>query len=491
MANGGGFLRVPRIRVFWGDINLSAYDGPSKGAPEVFKLGTEKGGPIVYDVQVDLAAEGDGPTAELKWDPTGPGYAAYEWFLDQPKYVLGKFSIEFFYPRGKKIVMFYKWAGQSINYGNDMAVTVKLQSELAGLVNANQRSTAQAYDEKKGADVITVGDKTTKQFGLSGYKDILTYNKYAKEQAQKVKILTSYGNDQVYGSAISNLAKQSGHYAYANNIGSSGIIIFPPYSWKEKGSVDQEVLNAATDIPAGGTPDPKIRYGYLLGPSIINNVSRNYIWKPPQQDNNKTPATQTKATQPRDKKTGRFITAAEAALQDEKTAAKKTSAPLGVSGGRANLGIQNKENPYGPDRQNALNDEKSADMSFNTIMCPLLTGIKPNDIVFIPSLKGDFIEDWIVQDVGYNQSDGNVSVSIKGTRVFGIKNAMNGTAAKKFLQFAKDQGLVGPNANLEAWDSYAWSLPGEAEQRRADTLSNGEYNPTAAAQLRASGDSFN
>ena len=93
-------------------------------------------------------------------------------------------------------------------------------------------------------------------------------------------------------------------------------------------------------------------------------------------------------------------------------------------------------------------------------MCPLLTGIKPNDIVFIPSLKGDFIEDWIVQDVGYNQSDGNVSVSIRGTRVFGIKNAMNGTAAKKFLQFAKDQGLVGPNATLDAWDKYAWSLPG-------------------------------
>ena len=100
----GGFLKSPRVRVFWGDINLSSYDGPDKGAPEVFTLDSEKGGPIVYDVRTSLASEGEGPTAELKWDPTGPGYAAYEWFLSQEKYVQGKFSIEFFYPRGKKIV---------------------------------------------------------------------------------------------------------------------------------------------------------------------------------------------------------------------------------------------------------------------------------------------------------------------------------------------------------------------------------------------------
>lgn len=467
----GGFLRVPRVRVFWGDINLSAYDGPSKGAPEVFSLDTEKGGPIVYDVRTDLASEGEGPTAELKWDPTGPGYDAYEWFLGQEKYVQGKFSIEFFYPRGKKIVMFYKWSGQTINYGNDMSITVKLQSELAGLVNANQRNTAQAYDENKGVTAISAFDRTTKQFGLSSQKDIIAYNKYAKEQLEKVKYQNIYGSDQVYSSAVANLAKQSGHTVQANNIGGSNLIIFPPYSYKEKGAEDQEVLNGATDIPAGKAPDPKIRYGYLLGPSIINSVSRSYNWKPPQQSNSKTPGTQTKPDKPRDKNTGRFITAAEAALQNKETAAAQTSSPIGTSNGKANPGVQNKENPYGPDRQNALNQEKSAEMTFDTVMCPVLTGIKPNDIVFIPSLKGDFIEDWIVQNVDYTQNDGSISVSIKATRTFGVKNTMNQTAAKKFLEFAKTSGLVGPGATLDSWDKYAWSLPGESQTTFATTSS--------------------
>lgn len=453
----GGFLILPRARVFWGDVNLTAYDGPSKGAPEVFLTDAEKGGPIVFDVRAELSSEGEGPTAEMKWDPTGAGLAAYEWFVSQPKYLQGKFSVEFFYPGGKRIVMFFKWSGQTINYGNDMTITVKLQSELAGLVNANQRSTAQAYDEKEGADATTAYSKLTKQYGLSGYPDILSYNKYAREQAKKVKLIASYGIDQTYGSSVANLAKQSGHMAYPNAVGVTGIIIMPPYSYKGKGEEDQEVLDAFTDIGAGGQPDPKIRYGYLLGPAIINNVSRQYEWKPPQQENSKTPGTQTR---PRDAQ-GRYrtLTAAERAQKDEETAGARTSSPIGVSGGRANPGVQNKDNPEGPDRQIALNEEKSAQLTFDTLMCPVITGIKPHDIVFIPSLKGEFIEDWIVQSVGYSQSNGKVNVSVKATRIFGLDSAMNKTAAEKFKKLATKLRLVGSEANLDAWDAYAWSLP--------------------------------
>ena len=100
-------------------------------------------------------------------------------------------------------------------------------------------------------------------------------------------------------------------------------------------------------------------------------------------------------------------------------------------------------------------------MSFQTLMCPLLVGVKPNDIIFIPSLKGDYIEDWIVDTVSYDQSDGNVSISVSAKRTLGLGTPMNDKPAKKFLEFAKNRNLVGPTATLEAWDKYAWSLPGK------------------------------
>ena len=459
----GGFLRVPRVRVKWGDINLSAYDGPKYGAPEVFSSDSEKGGPIVYDVQADLNAENEGPTAEMKWDPTGPGMAAYEWFVSQDKYMKTQISIEFFYPQGKKIVLYYAWSGQSINYGNDMAITVKMQSELSGLVNSNVRNTAQAYDEKKGATPIDVIDKSKAQFGLDKYADIVEYNKYTEEYLKKVKLLNAYGNDWTFGNSVAQIAKQTGDMAFAHNIGKAGVVLMPPYSWKDPKGKEQDILNAATDIPAGQAPDPKIRYGYILGPSIFNSITRTSNWKPPQQDNNNTPGSQVRA---RDPQTGQYVsqnppTSPQVAESNTTAAAKKTSAPLGTANNRSNLGVQNKDNPYGPDRQNALNDEKGSELQMDTLLCPLLVGVKPHDIVFVPSLTGKYIEDWVVQSVGYSQNDGQINVNIRATRVFGQGTPMNKAAAEKFKQFAKDRGLIGPNATPENWDKYAWSLPGE------------------------------
>jgi hypothetical protein len=97
-------------------------------------------------------------------------------------------------------------------------------------------------------------------------------------------------------------------------------------------------------------------------------------------------------------------------------------------------------------------------------MCPLLVGIKPGDVVYVPSLTGKYIEDWIVQNVGYDQSNGAVTINISGTRTLGLGTPMNPTAAKKILDFAKQFGLVGEKASLENWDKYAWSLPGEVSQ---------------------------
>jgi hypothetical protein len=119
------------------------------------------------------------------------------------------------------------------------------------------------------------------------------------------------------------------------------------------------------------------------------------------------------------------------------------------------------------DRQNALNDEKGSELSMDTLMCPLLVGIKPYDILYVPSLTGDFVEDWIVQSVGYSQNNGQVNVNIRATRVLGLGTPMNVKAAEEFTKFAKSQGLIGPGATLDAWDAYAWPLPGTSSPAAA------------------------
>ena len=447
----GGFLSLPRARVFWGDINLSAYNGDQNFPKDT---------PVVYDVEVNSADQSEGGTGSMKWDPTGPGAALYEWFATNEEYMKKQITVEFFYPRGKKIVFFFVWAGQSINYGNDMSITVKLQSELAGLVNANPRNVAQAYDEKKGTKPQNIVNKFKEQFGVEKYKNIVQFSQPTLDYWKQVKMDTFYANDTTFGAAVNQIAKQTGDKVTANNIGGAGLVVMSPYSWKDpKTKKEPEVLNGA-EIGAGKSPEAKNRYGYILGPSIIKSITRESSLPPPQKTNTNTPNTQQFVTNKDGSKSVAPQNPPTAVQEAAEKTAKPTSSPLGTANGRANPGVGNVDNPYGPDRQNALNQENVSKLTCNTLMCPVLVGLKPNDILFIPSLTGKYMEDWEVKSVGYTQNNGEININIAATRTFANSGPMNKTAYDTFLQYAKDKGLIGPNASLENWDSYAWGLPG-------------------------------
>lgn len=436
MTVSGGFLRLPRVRVYWGKTNLSAYEGGP----------FEKGTPIVYDVQVNLNAENEAPTAEMKWDPTGPGFAVYEEFVKTK--LSEQITIEYFYPQGKKIVFIFVWGGQSINYGNDMSVTVKMVSELAGLVNGNIRNTAQAYGDE-GAKPVDFVEKLKKQYKLEKASNLVQYNEGTLKYWDKVKLLNQYGNDWTFGNALSSIAKQTGDQTFPININQASIVLMPPFS-----SGSSSVTEATVTSPP--SPKPTIRYGYFLGPSIINSVTRSAMWKPPQQSNDNTPGTQKFATTTG----GASPSPSQTKVEETK---KATSAPVGTANGRSTPAIVSKNNPQGPARQNALNAEKGSELNFSTLMCPVLVGLKPHDILYIPSLTGEYIEDWIVQSVGYSQQNGNVELSVQATRVLGAGTPMNEKEGKKFLDSAKAKKLVGPGATLDAWDLYAWGKFGSLQ----------------------------
>ncbi len=439
-----GTLIIPRMRVTWGDINLSAYNGTGP---------FPKGEPLIFDAEVQLQSQSEAPTGSFSWNPTGPAFAVYEKLISDEKYLKSRIYIDILYFGGKKFRLAFVWAGQSISYGNDMTVKVFLKTELDGLINANIRNVTQAYDEKKGGTGIDSINRGIEQFKISN-KQIVRYTGKAKKDLEKMKILTNYAQDQTFGAFVANTVQQNGNVAFANTIGDPNISVYTPYTWEKD---DAEVLNAATEIKVDQGPEANKRYGYIVGPSIITALVRESKWQPPQQTTQNTPSTQIRA---RDQKTGQYKKGDPVAVQQEKETSKPSSSPQGTALGRPNPGIQNKENPDGPTKQNLLTQEGTATMTFQTLMCPLLVGVKPHDIIYIPSLKGDYIEDWIVDTVSYDQSDGNVSISVSAKRTRGLGTPMNAKPAEKFLKFAESNNLVGPNATLAAWEKYAWSLPG-------------------------------
>jgi len=434
MAN----LIVPRVIVYWGGVDLTLYNG------EGFQ-----NEPMIYEVEVSLALTNSNPTASFKWNPSGAAYKVYEKFLNDN--INDIISIIFYYEGGRSINFEFVWGGHDINYGNNMDVSVKLRTQLDGLINADIRNVTQAPD--KPAAYLNAVETLKKQYGLEQFKDLVRYSNITSKDMTKSQVQNYYRESETFGSAVSNLVQQNGNLVFANNIKTANLAVIAPFTWEAENN--QPVY---TPGPTDKDPDPTKRYGYLLGPGIINEISRSAQWAPPQSNNLNRALKQRNPTGVRQ---NRFQNLSRQQLLYQQ-AAKRKGAVRSASSGKLNPGVRNARNPDGPTKQTLLQQESQCRLQTNVFMHPFLVGVKPSDILYVPSLMegAKYIEDWIVDAVTYHQTDGGVQVSLSASRVFAKGGLMSPgeDAGAKFQKLAATLNLPG-KAGLEAWRRYAWNLP--------------------------------
>jgi hypothetical protein len=442
MAN----LIFPRVSVFWNGENLTTYTG-----------GVFTDEPLVYDVNVDLSWNNSNPTGSFKWNPSGAAFDIYQEILTRA--INEVITIRFYYEGGKQIDFDFIWAGEKVVYGNDMTVTIVLKTELDGLINTDIRSTTQTNNEQPISYKSGV-ERLQKQFGLEKFTRLVRTTEVANKDLSKATFETLYRESETFGSGLSNLVEANGNYVFANNIDGPNLVIFTPFSRSSKyKSPPEDVLEPDNTQPFF---DPAVRFGYLLGPGIVDNYERSLEWQPPQRSKSGSARRQQLVTD---------VKPAPGPQNDpdknntnvnsgNRQQASQKGAPGGSRSARPNNGIRNLKNEEGPDKQLLLQREQQCKLNAKVFLCPAFVGIKPNDILYVPSLKegATYVEDWIVENIGYEQTAGGVEVSIAATRVFGKEGLMNPTAGAKFQEKAATLNQEG-RAGLEAWRAYAWDLP--------------------------------
>ena len=471
-----GNLIIPLVEVFWGETNLTSYELP----------GAAQAAPIVFNVSSQLQDGNQNPTGSMEWEPTGPAFAVYEGLLNTA--LDQQIVVRYYYPGGRSISLVFVWAGQTITYGISMKIVIDLKSELDGLINAAPRSTSSANKNEK---------PITKVEQLS----ILTYSAVAEKDMKAAKITSLNVTNQTYAETVNSLVQSNGNTLFPNSIGYAHMAILTPWSYKGEAATEVKV-------PDQEKVDPTVRYGFLLGPSTISTIERRYVWAPPQQTNTNQVGKAQPTNKDKDKGKGKgktvttsvknpdgSITSKKATTNkdgsvttvetntlkksdgskvetisapktvpantanDNRSATGGTSAP-GVSQGMLQPGVKNEEDKVGIEKQKLNNDENTAKLTVTTFMVPALTGVKPGDILYVPSLGSAsdlFIEDWVVHGVTYTQTDGGVTLSIEGARWFGNFKLMQEKPAKAWVEKAK---VLNSDPTLAKWQEYAWSLTG-------------------------------
>ena len=464
-------LRIPRVEVFWGDVNLTFYNGSGSSDPMYSQ-------PLVYNVSCNLTESGQSPTGSMNWNPSGAAYKVYEKLLRE--YIHKIITVRYYYLDGRSISFAFLWAGQEENYGKNMDIRVVLSSELDGLINGNIKSTGQS--DETGVSLTSAVAKCEVAYGVDKLK-LVDYTKKAKEDMEKALMVNSYSIDQKFYECISGLAENNGNLVFASNIitsqGSSQpaakCIVYTPYAWDKDTPVEE--LG-----PTAQAPDPKIRYGYILGPNIIETITKNSQWQPAQKrqflTTNTNQQLQSKDTPLQGAKDKADP---QKSVGENKDINKGTVGSSGTvhSNSQSKMRLENNQDGY--DKNLMRQEEHQCRLSTTLFMCPVVTGIKPYDIIFIPNYSGTFMEDWIVTSVEYSQTNGGVNVSVQASRKFALGDFMNPTQGQVWLAKAKSYGLVGENPTLENWMKYAWKpgSGGGAAAAANTSVTGGTTTPAA------------
>jgi hypothetical protein len=479
-----GSLIIPYVEVIWGETNLTHYQLPGATQPA----------PIVFNVAAQLQDGNQNPTGSMEWEPTGPAFAVYENLLNTS--LDQQIVVRYFYPGGRSIPLVFVWAGQTITYGVTTKIVIDLKSELDGLVNAAPRSVSSASKDEKASTKFGEVGNLPKQFNVP--ENLVKYSKVAEKDMKEAKIKSINITNKTYAETVNSLTQSNGNTLFPNNIEYAHMVVLTPWSYKGEAKTKVE-------DPGNSKVDPTVRYGFLLGPSTISTIERRYVWSPPQQTNNnqvakaqptgkgdkgkgvkpvttvKTNAdgsvvrtttikesngSATRITETITKRSdGTPVTVLKKDIIPANTARTNSSSsggksPPGVSQGTLQPGIKNEEDKVGTEKQKLNNEENTAKISVASFMVPALTGVKPGDILYVPSLGTApdlFMEDWVVRSVSYNQTDGGVSLSIEGSRWFGNSSLMQKEAAKPWVAKARE---LNSDPTLTKWQQYAWSLTG-------------------------------
>lgn len=432
-----GVLINPQVQVKWGDRNLSAYNLPNSDGPQA----------IVFNTKVDLPGE-NWPTGSFQWNPSGPAFDVYQECITDGKD--DEILIRFYYVNGPFVLFKFQFNGTNISYGTDMTIEILLTTRQGPKSSAVRASAMTDYTDgrfnAKGKDLYVATQDIEKAFG----KPVpLLWSQMAKEEAKKIFLASWQYKDQTYGAEILNMATQAGMKIAPNNIASDGqAAVFPPLTKEGKEGVD------SVQFPpkAGGQIKAEQRYGYIIGPTIITSFQRSMEY--PSQTQGQDAITQPTGT-PNAKQAPKPPGSQSLKAQEDQTQAAKDATKNSVANPSSPTVVkQNKftKNDVGPENQQLLQQEGEVKFQAQFFMCPALVGMKPQDVIYIPSLKlGDsLMEDYKVGSVSYAQDGAMVSLSVNASRVAGLDKPMNQTAAEKFIKRADTLKTI------EDWTNYAW-----------------------------------
>ena len=428
MANG--MLLQPYVRVEAGDVNLSYFD-----------IGGGEMEYLVHSVSVNLSkGEKSAPTCNFKLAATPVGF---EWFSNGGRelFIKEPFTITFGFPGGSEFPTTYAYAGLSLDTGMSPSITIDGTSAIKGTWTDNKIS----FTMEDEMSLLELPDFLKKKAGKGGELLNFVWAGGTQEDASKVMIKMNRIN-QTPHVILTEQLKEHGMRVTTQDTAMDGTVVID-YSPGKQGELEKDKPEVAEK---GGDPKAGQRRVFILGPGLIDTISRKQKLNLGQASTGGAEGTKSTVSTETEQKDS-----AQKGILSQQSSAQSSNLEGGT--GPADKAKANSEttvpSPNSKEARAALTKMLSTSMSANFPMLPNMVGIKPRDMVVVPSMKaGGYMEDYEVTSVKYDMdNNGGVKISISGERPFtGDENMLDASS------IASIRSICDSLTTADSWNAFYW-----------------------------------
>lgn len=433
MSGNIGRLIQPYITVTWGDTNLSYHDN-GEGGKEI----------LAQNVSLKIPQGGAAPTLSFSITPNPIGFKTFselkDGSIDKPiKITLG-------YPNSETKVEFsFRFVGFDLTTGLDPKIQVECVSIAKGSFTDNRMS----YTLEKPIKLTELPELLKKKAGKGAADLKFQWVGGAKEEIAGVMYQENIINRTPY-SVLTDALRPHGVEVQSNDSVLDGTIIL---SYNASLKKEQE-KDPPTPVEKGAKVEAAVRNVFIIGPGLMQNITRKQKFGAGQSDPGGGTSGQTKKSYEQEQKQ----------VEQGVAGAQQTSAAESKNTGGGTSGTPNQSSQISrtPEAQSekakkaraAVSASLQTEIDFDVPLVPNILGIRARDFCVVPSLKGpgDYLEDWSIKEVSYTQqATGEVTVSVTGFRPFTGKENMLDSGT-----ISKIQGIVSKLKTPANWSKFYW-----------------------------------
>ena len=419
----------PYVQVIWSDMNLSAYDNANSGEKDR----------IVQNVSLKYSKDDDAPTCDFDIVGTPDGFEVVQRMRQSDELFTETFEVEMGFPHLPDLKMKgrYIFAGMDVTTGLDPSVNITVVSAMKSSFTDNKVT----FTMEEEITLEQYAELLKEKSGAGGSLIDFKWVGQAAEDCKTIMIKNNV-NAQTPMVALTEMCKEHGIEVRTMDTPIDGTIVLGyPINMEGEAEKDKPKLD--------GEPESGVRRIHILGPGLIDKVTRKQSFNLGQSDTSgaaKNKATSTTETE--QKKTGAGL-AQDAAIESRNKEGTTGTADKSKARSGTTKDSPNKENA-----KQAATESGAVQMDATFPMVPNVVGMKPGDMLAIPSIKGpgDYIEDFEIQSVDYKQdATGGVYMSITGHRPTADKENLLDAAS-----VAEVKAKVATLRTVDAWQQFYW-----------------------------------